>query len=54
MTATDGTFQVTTSISDSASATRWVFRPGGAAIAGAILAGAGNLVHRQMPAADGG
>jgi len=53
MTATDGTFQATTPISDPASATRWVFRlGGGAAIAGAILAGAGNLIHPVTPMHD--
>jgi len=53
MTATDGTFQATPPISDPASATRWVFRlGGGAAIAGAILAGAGNLIHPVTPMHD--
>jgi Domain of unknown function (DUF4386) len=53
MTATDGTFQVTTAASDSASRDRWVFRlGGGAAIVGAILGGVGNLVHPVTPMHD--
>jgi Domain of unknown function (DUF4386) len=53
MTATDGTFQVTTAASDSASRDRWVLRlGGGAAIAGAILGGVGNLVHPVTPMHD--
>jgi hypothetical protein len=53
MTAADGTFQETTSASDSASGDRWVFRLGGAAaIAGAILGGIGNLVHPDTPMHD--
>ena len=43
---TDGTFEVATPISDSASDDRWVFRIGGwAAIAGAVLGLVGNLIH---------
>jgi uncharacterized protein DUF4386 len=53
MTVTDGTFQVTTAASDSASRDRWVFRlGGGAAIVGAILGGVGNLVHPVTPMHD--
>jgi hypothetical protein len=41
----DGTFEVATPVSGSASGDRWVFRIGGWAIAGAILGLIGNPIH---------